>query len=224
METVPSLPLSRPPIVLIVEDDVDTREMYHTALEFDGFRVVDAPMANEAIVRAAEIKPDIIVTDISLAGPVDGLALARQLRTDVRTATIPLLAVTGRDPQTLGEQCALFEDVLLKPVLPDVLSQRIKLALQLSKVLRGRSVAARARLPRLLAQSQRLLDRSQRTVDRTGRLTPPPRPCPNCGRALAWEARRKLRGISFDDYRPCENGCGVFCYDRSQRRVVPRAD
>lgn len=224
METVLRVPPSPPPIVLIVEDDADTREMYHTALEFEGFWVVDAPQVSEAVVCAAEIMPDIIVTDIGLAGPLDGLALARQLRSDVHTATIPLLAVTGQDPRALGDQCTLFEDVLLKPVLPDLLSQKIKETLERSVTLRVRSEAVRARVPKLLAQARRLLDRSTRVLDRTGRLSPPPRPCPCCGGALIWSERRKRHGVAVDYYRPCENGCGSFCYNRSERRIVPLTD
>ena len=135
MATATPLSPPAPPIVLIVEDDADTREMYHTSLEFDGFWVIDASMANDAMDRAAEIKPDIIVTDIGLVGPMDGLSLAQHLRSDTRTAKIPLLGVTGRDPQTLGEKSALFEDVLFKPVLPDRLTEKIKETLQRSRAL-----------------------------------------------------------------------------------------
>lgn len=221
METSPLVSPPAPPIVLIVEDDVDTREMYHAALEFDGFWVVDAPLASEAIVQAAEIKPDIVVTDLSLTGSMDGLSLAARLRSDARTAAIPLVAVTGRDPRSLGEQSALFEEVLLKPVPPDVLSQKIKETLEASEVLRRRSAAATAKVPHLLARSRQLLGRSQRVVDRTSRHRAPP--CPKCGAALMWTERRKLRGVSFDYYRPCENGCGIFCYNVSERRFVPLA-
>jgi CheY-like chemotaxis protein len=222
METSPLASPPVPPIVLIVEDDVDTREMYHAALEFDGFWVVGAPLASEAIVQAAEIKPDIIVTDLSLTGSMDGLSLAERLRSDARTAAIPLVAVTGRDPHSLGEHSALFEEVLLKPVLPDVLSQKIQETLEASAVLRRRSAAATAKVPHLLARSQQLLVRSQRVGDRARRQSAPPR-CPKCGAALAWTERRKLRGVSFDYYRPCENGCGIFCYNVSERRFVPLA-
>lgn len=135
MATVTSVPPFAPPIVLVVEDDADTREMYHASLEFDGFWVIDAAMANDAVARAVAIKPDIIVTDINLLGPIDGLSLAQRLRSDTRTAKIPLLGVTGRDPQTLGEKAALFEDVLFKPVLPDRLAEKIKETLRRSRAL-----------------------------------------------------------------------------------------
>lgn len=133
MATATPLPPPAPPIILIVEDDADTREMYHTSLEFEGFWVIDASMGNDAVDRAAEIKPDIIVTDLGLVGPMDGLSLAQHLRSDTRTARIPLLGVTGRDPQTLGEKSALFEDVLFKPVLPDRLAEKIKETLRRSR-------------------------------------------------------------------------------------------
>ena len=133
MATATPLPPPAPPIILIVEDDAATREMYHTSLEFEGFWVIEASMGNDAVDRAAEIKPDIIVTDLGLVGPMDGLSLAQHLRSDTRTARIPLLGVTGRDPQTLGEKSALFEDVLFKPVLPDRLAEKIKETLRRSR-------------------------------------------------------------------------------------------
>ena len=105
---------------------------------------------------------------------MDGLSLAERLRSDARTAAIPLVAVTGRDPRSLGEQAVLFEEVLLKPVLPDVLSQKIKETLEACQVLRRRSAAATAKVPHLLARSRQLLGRSQRVVDRTSRQVAPP--------------------------------------------------
>ena len=224
MEPLTPLPPPAPPIVLIVEDDADTREMYHAALEFDGFWVVDTSLANDAVVRAAEIRPDIIVTDIGLNGPMDGVSLAQQLRSDARTSEIPLLAITGRDPRTLGEKSALFEDVLLKPVLPDHLSQKIKDTLERSRALSLRSAAARAKVPELLARSHRLLNFSEKMAERAARMPHTERACPGCGVPMVWVDCRTRRGVSFDYYRPCENGCGRFCYNRRERRIVPLAE
>ena len=121
----PDTPSSRP-LVLLLEDDVDTREMYHMALEFDGCHVVDSLTATEVVSRAGEMLPDVIVTDIVLRGDADGIAVAEHLKANPRTAAIPVLAVTGVDPLSLRARPGLFERVLLKPVLPDFLSAEIR--------------------------------------------------------------------------------------------------
>jgi DNA-binding response OmpR family regulator len=213
-----------PPIVLIVEDDVDTREMYHAALEFDGYWVVDASEVSEALLCAAEIVPDIIVTDIGLHGATDGVTFAQCLRADGRTAEIPILAVTGRDIHGLGAAASLFNAVLLKPVLPDDLSAKIRTSLARSAELRERSAAARDLSPTIISESQRLLSKAKTQIARTGEHVRTVRSCPQCGRDLRWSERRRVHGITFDYYAPCGGGCGLFCYNHSERRFLPLTD
>ena len=110
-------PHTLPPIVLLVEDDADTRDMYHTALECGGCWVVDAPNGIDALADAVELQPDVILTDVGLPGIRDGLGLARTLRQNPKTADIPVLAVTGRDPRTFGDDAWLFDEDL--PELPE---------------------------------------------------------------------------------------------------------
>lgn len=59
-------------LVLIVEDDDHTREMYAEWLIFSGFRVAEAKNGPEAIEKARELRPDVITTDIGLQGGMDG--------------------------------------------------------------------------------------------------------------------------------------------------------
>jgi DNA-binding response OmpR family regulator len=208
-----------PPIVLLVEDDLDTCEMYHAALEFDGYWVVDAADCGNALANALEIQPDVIVTDLGLPGGHDGIALARGLRQNAKTADIPVLAVTGRDPRALGDDRGLFDEVLLKPVLPDALIGRIRETLAQSHELKQRSEQARARVGELVQASERILEKSHQTFAR--RATPVfAQPCPKCGDMLEWTERRKLHGVTFDYFRPCSRGCGLFCYNTSDRTMV----
>jgi two-component system cell cycle response regulator DivK len=73
------------PRVLLVDDYADAREMYSEYLEFCGFDVVEAGNGIEALQRAAEEAPDIILMDLSL--PVmDGWEATRRLKADERTA------------------------------------------------------------------------------------------------------------------------------------------
>jgi hypothetical protein len=40
------------------------------------------------------------------------------------------------------------------------------------------------------------------------------RQCPHCGTRLIWVETRSYRATAYDYYRPCESGCGLYCYDR----------
>ena len=82
------------PRVLLVDDYPDAREMYTEYLEFSGFDVVEAGNGMEALQRAVDTAPDIILMDLSL--PVmDGWEATRRLKADYRTAAIPVVALTG---------------------------------------------------------------------------------------------------------------------------------
>ena len=63
-------------------------------LSFSGFRVVEASTGTEAVEKAFELRPDVILMDLSLPG-MDGWAATRQLKTDDRTKRIPVVALTG---------------------------------------------------------------------------------------------------------------------------------
>ena len=78
------------PRVLLVDDYPDAREMYSEYLQFAGFDVVEAGNGIEALERAADSAPDIILMDLSL--PVmDGWEATRRLKADEATADIPML-------------------------------------------------------------------------------------------------------------------------------------
>jgi two-component system cell cycle response regulator DivK len=110
---------SAAPLVLVVDDYTDAREMYSDFLVFSGFRVAEAKDGVEALQKAIEIGPDIILMDLSLPG-VDGWEATRRLKQDDRTRHIPVVALTGHalagDAQTaLKAGCDAF---ITKPCLP----------------------------------------------------------------------------------------------------------
>jgi DNA-binding response OmpR family regulator len=221
-----SFPLSSftppPPIILLVEDDLDTRDMYHMALEGDGFWVVDAPDAASALESAREVQPDLIVTDLGLPGPRDGVGFVTGLRDNPRTSGIPVIAVTGRDPHLLGGASGLFSEILLKPVLPDVLIRRIRETLTQARELRERSARARDRVDELRERSDRALTTARRVFSIRAEQVYG-RPCPGCAQMLTWTERRQLFGVTFDYYRPCATGCGLFCYNHAERALISLA-
>ena len=118
-----------PPTVLLVEDDADTRRMYETALAQDGLAVTGTSAAHEALEHALERQPDVVLADIGLPGPADGVELARRLREDARTARIPIIAVTGLDLPDGEYAQELFDDVIVKPVRLPMMLQRVRAAI-----------------------------------------------------------------------------------------------
>jgi two-component system cell cycle response regulator DivK len=82
--------------VLLVEDTEDNRQMMRRLLEMSGFRVVEALNGREAVQVAAEVKPGIILMDLSLPF-VDGLAATRQIRKLPELSDVPIVAVSAHD-------------------------------------------------------------------------------------------------------------------------------
>ena len=84
------------PLVLIVEDQVDLRQLYAQELVLSGFDVIEAGNGADAITHCSEQFPDVILMDLSL--PIlDGWEATRRLKVDSRTAHIPVVALTAHD-------------------------------------------------------------------------------------------------------------------------------
>jgi CheY-like chemotaxis protein len=132
---VPTTPGGAPPaqpLILIVDDFQDNREMYGEFLAFSGFRVIEASNGKEAVDQAFEHRPDLIIMDLSL--PVmDGWEATRLLKRDDRTRAIPVVALTGHAlaGHSLGAKDAGCDSFLEKPCLPDQLVAEIRRMLAL---------------------------------------------------------------------------------------------
>lgn len=112
------------PLVLVVEDDADARDMYDVLLDGSGFRVASASNGLDGIDRARALHPQLILMDLRLPA-VDGLEASRRLKAEPATRDIPIIALSGNpvdDPA--GER--MFVATLLKPCLPDDLLAAIR--------------------------------------------------------------------------------------------------
>jgi CheY-like chemotaxis protein len=115
------------PLVLLVEDDRDGRLLFAEWLQQAGFRVAQAHNGLQALERALDLVPDAILTDLNIPG-IDGYELTRRLKSDARTARIPILAVTGYAPFTQDPdraERAGCDAVLPKPCQPEDLEQTL---------------------------------------------------------------------------------------------------
>jgi two-component system cell cycle response regulator DivK len=115
------------PRVLLVDDYPDAREMYTEYLEFSGFDVVEAGNGMEALQRAIDTSPDIILMDLSLP-LMDGWEATRRLKADERTASIPVVALTGHALAGISEGAkkAGCDAFVTKPCLPEDLVREIR--------------------------------------------------------------------------------------------------
>jgi CheY-like chemotaxis protein len=82
------------PLVLVVEDYQDAREMYAAYLQFSGFAVAEATNGVEAIEKAQTLIPDIVLMDLALPR-MDGWEATRRLKTSEKTQAIPVIALTA---------------------------------------------------------------------------------------------------------------------------------
>jgi two-component system cell cycle response regulator DivK len=106
-------------VVLIVDDIEDCRDMYGQFLRHSRYEVLEAADGNEALAKAAALRPDVIVMDLWMPH-LDGWETIRRLKASPSTARIPILVLTGdaygqarQDAEAAG-----CEAYLVKPCLP----------------------------------------------------------------------------------------------------------
>ena len=118
--------IPRRPLILLVEDYDDTREMYREFLELSGFDVVTAADGIEAVALATRLQPDVVLMDLSLP-LMDGWEAIRRLRAAPDTAGLRIIAHSAF-PRAVGGlegrelQCDAF---IPKPCLPNELVSRL---------------------------------------------------------------------------------------------------
>jgi two-component system cell cycle response regulator DivK len=131
------------PLVLLIEDYPDTREMYASHLERLGFRVEQADDGLVGHEKALELRPDVVVMDLSMPG-IDGWRLTRMLKSDERTAVTPIIVITAHTLQFERQRAdhAGCDGFLLKPCLPDALADEIRRVLARREQVQGDDAGA----------------------------------------------------------------------------------
>jgi CheY-like chemotaxis protein len=105
------------PIVLLAEDNENTITTISDYLSAHGYQVVAARNGAEAVARARELQPAIILMDIQMPG-MDGLEATRRIRADAELVAMPIIALTALAMPGDRERCleAGASDYLSKPV------------------------------------------------------------------------------------------------------------
>jgi two-component system, OmpR family, response regulator MprA len=149
--------------ILIVDDEPAVCEALQRSLAFDGYGTETAVDGFDALAKAEEYKPDLIVLDIQMPR-MDGLTAARRLRNG--GSTVPILMLTARD--TVGPGLAAgADDYLVKPFELDELFARIRALLRRSSYRTG--TAAGAAEDDVLSFADLRMDLTTREVTRGGR-------------------------------------------------------
>lgn len=119
--------------ILIVDDEPDILEFMQYNLEKEGFEVFLASSGKEAIEKAGQEQPDLIILDVMMPG-MDGIETCREMRQDTRLKETIIAFLTARNEDY--SQIAGFEsgadDYIAKPIKPRVLISRIKALLKRS--------------------------------------------------------------------------------------------
>ena len=119
--------------ILVVEDEQPIREMVAYALRRAGYDVAEAANSQDARVRLADQRPDLMLVDWMLPD-MSGLELTRQLKRDPQTRDVPIIMLTARAAE--GDKVAGLDggadDYMTKPFSPRELLSRINAVLRRS--------------------------------------------------------------------------------------------
>ena len=124
----PDLQDNKNPLVLIVEDHADTREMLTIILSMIGCRVIDAEDGEQAMSVAEKGHPDLILLDLRIP-LLDGLTVTRLIRSHPVLNEVPIVLITGMATPQLHREAfsAGCNDCLIKPLDFERLQELIKL-------------------------------------------------------------------------------------------------
>lgn len=149
------------PTILVVEDEAPLMTLLRYNLEKQGFKVEEAADGQEALLRVAEAKPDLVLLDWMLPA-LSGIEVCRQLRRRPNTRDLPIIMVTARteDQDAVRALDTGADDYIAKPFVMDALLARIRALLR-----RSGGVATKG----TLAYRDLSMDQDAHRVSRAGR-------------------------------------------------------
>lgn len=114
--------------VLVVDDEKQIRRFLKISLETHGYQVQETATGQEALTKAAQLRPDLIILDLGLPD-LDGIEVLRQLREWTHTPVI-VLSVRDADAEKVAALDAGADDYLTKPFSTDELLARLRVAMR----------------------------------------------------------------------------------------------
>jgi len=125
--TLPSRRDIKPPLILVVDDNLDAREMYCMYLRHEGFECLEAADGAEALRLAREHRPVVVLMDATMPG-IDGWQAIEQLRAEpeLRGTAVVMLTAHAFEEHRRRAEAVGADAFLAKPVLPDELARQIR--------------------------------------------------------------------------------------------------
>ena len=112
--------------ILVVDDNLDTRELTHLHLTTEGFVVVVASDGREGLYMAVAEQPDLIIADLSVPEP-SGIELVKQLRAQPELDNVPILVLTALGNEEMDQAIrAGAHRAMNKPVHLDSLMDEVR--------------------------------------------------------------------------------------------------
>jgi DNA-binding response OmpR family regulator len=115
------------PRILIADDDDGLRHLLRLVLCREGFEVIEAADGPEALARAYDSSPSLVLLDVMMPG-LDGFDVCRKLRSDQRTHRLPIVFVTAIDDIKQRNEALKLgaDDCIKKPIGPRDLVTRVR--------------------------------------------------------------------------------------------------
>ena len=117
-----------------IDDNPTNVKVLQTRLRADGYEVVTASDGEEGLAAAREQTPDLILLDVVMP-EINGFDVCRQLKSDDRTAPIPVIFVTAREEES--DEARGFDigavDYITKPIRPSIVRARVRMHLELKR-------------------------------------------------------------------------------------------
>jgi DNA-binding response OmpR family regulator len=116
--------------VIVIEDDLDARQIYSEYLRMKGWTVFTAPDGRSGLNKTMELTPDVVVLDLAMP-KVDGWTVLKQLRESSMTAQIPVVIISAMSDARDAAFIAGCDAYLAKPLPPEVLHLQLRALLRL---------------------------------------------------------------------------------------------
>jgi DNA-binding response OmpR family regulator len=117
--------------VLVVDDELEIRDLLNEALKKEGYEVLLASAGEEALELAKSKTPHVILLDVRMPG-IDGLEVCKRLKAEPKTQYIPIIMVTGYDENKVAAIEVGADDFVNKPF------DLVELAIRVKSILRTR--------------------------------------------------------------------------------------
>jgi DNA-binding response OmpR family regulator len=115
------------PKILVADDDDGLRQLLRIILQREGFDVVEAMNGEQALARAADSAPELILLDVMMPG-MDGFTVCRELKRNKRTGGVPVIFFSAAEDVSRRNEALMIGavDCIKKPIGPRDLVARIR--------------------------------------------------------------------------------------------------